>query len=66
MNYSYNIAMISYKRKPTDKVARKPMEIKVIGYEVIEKRAEKSSTSARIYVPRSWLGKLVRAIRIER
>jgi len=54
------------KKRRTDKTALKPMEIKVIGYEVLEKRAEKTGTSARIYVPRSWIGKLVRAIRIEK
>jgi len=42
------------------------MEIRVTGYEVVEKRAEVSGSSGRIYVPHSWVGKLVRAIRIER
>jgi len=54
------------KKRCPDKTVLKPMEIKVIGYEVLEKRAEKTGTSARIYVPKFWIGKLVRAIRIER
>lgn len=54
------------KKRLINKAALTPMEIKLIGYEVIEKRAEKTGTSARIYVPRSWIGKLVRAIRIEK
>jgi putative transposon-encoded protein len=44
----------------------KPIEVKMEGYEVIEKRAQRSGTSARIYVPKSWTGKLVRAILIEK
>jgi hypothetical protein len=53
-------------RKINDRVARKPIEMKVTGYEVVEKQAEIGGTSGRIYVPRSWVGKLVRAIRVER
>jgi hypothetical protein len=49
-----------------DRSARKPMAIRLTGYEVIEKRAELSGTSGRIYVPKSWIGKRVRAIRIDR
>jgi putative transposon-encoded protein len=48
------------------RVARKPMEIRLTGYEVVEKRAERGGTSGRIYVPKSWIGKRVRAIRIDR
>ena len=35
------------------------------GYEVIEKVAEKGGNSARIYVPKRWEGKKVRAVLIE-
>lgn len=41
------------------------MVIRLTGYEVVEKRAEQSGTSGRIYVPRAWIGKTVRAIRVE-
>jgi len=42
------------------------MTIRLTGYEVVEKRADSGGTSGRIYVPRSWVGKLVRAVRVER
>lgn len=52
--------------KKGDVVSLEPMKVKMIGYEVVEKRAQKSGTSARIYVPKSWIGKLVRAVLIEK
>jgi len=54
------------KGKMGSMVSMEPMEVKMVGYEVIEKRAQKSGTSARIYVPKSWIGKLVRAVLIEK
>jgi putative transposon-encoded protein len=53
-------------KQSLDRIARKPLEIRLTGYEVIEKRAERSGTSGRIYVPKHWIGKRVRAIRIDR
>lgn len=41
------------------------MKIEMQGYEVVEKRAEKGGNSARIYVPKKWEGKRVRAVLIE-
>ena len=35
------------------------------GYEVVEKKPEKGGNSARIYVPKRWIGKKVRVILIE-
>lgn len=52
--------------QPSVRVSKEPMTIRITGYEVIEKRAQASGTSGRIYVPRAWIGKLVRAVRIER
>ena len=46
-------------------VLRKPISMKMEGFEVIEKTAEPSGTSARIYVPKKWIGKKVRAVLIE-
>ncbi len=46
-------------------VAEEPMEIKMTGYEVVEKMAKKCATSARILVPKSWIGKRVRAVRLD-
>ena len=45
-SYSYNIAMNTVKKSvPShDRIARKPMEIRLTGYEVIEKRAELGGT----------------------
>jgi len=46
-------------------VAEKPMEIKMLGYEVVEKVAKPCATSARILVPKDWVGKRVKAIRLD-
>ena len=35
------------------------------GFEVVEKVAEKGGNSARIYLPKKWIGKKVRAILME-
>ena len=43
----------------------KPIKIQMEGYEVIEKIAERGGNSARIYVPKKWIGKKVRAVLIE-
>ena len=44
---------------------RKSMKIEMEGYEVVEKIAVKGGNSARIYVPKKWEGKKVRAVLIE-
>ena len=41
------------------------MKIETQGYEVIEKIAVRGGNSARIYVPKKWEGKKVRAVLIE-
>ena len=41
------------------------MEIRMEGYEVIEKTATQHATSAKVLVPRHWIGKKVRAVRID-
>ncbi len=43
----------------------KPMQIKMEGFEVVEKRAEVGGNSGRIYVPKHWIGKKVRAVLVE-
>ncbi len=45
---------------------QKPMRIQMEGYEVVEKIANRGGTSARIYVPKHWFGKRVRAVLIEK
>ena len=47
------------------KVAEKPMEIRMEGYEVIEKTVTQHATSAKALVPKHWIEKRVRAVRIE-
>lgn len=42
----------------------KPIRMQMEGFEVVEKVADKGGNSARIYVPKHWLGKKVRAVLI--
>ena len=46
-------------------VLKRPISMKMEGFEVIEKTAESSGNSGRIYVPKKWIGKKVRAVLIE-
>ena len=38
------------------KVSEKPMDIQMQGYEVIEKVVTQHATSAKVLVPRHWIG----------
>lgn len=42
------------------------IEIKMKGYEVVEKTAQVGGNSARIYVPKHWKGKKVKVILLEK
>lgn len=53
-------------RKHSRKLAEAPMKIHMEGYEAIEKIAKPCATSARVLVPKSWIGKRVRIVRLER
>ncbi len=44
---------------------KKPIQMKMEGYEAVEKTAVKGGNSSRIYVPKSWEGKKVKAILLE-
>ncbi len=44
---------------------RKAIKMEMDGFEVVEKVAERGGNSARIYVPKKWIGKKVRAVLIE-
>ena len=46
-------------------VLKKPISMQMEGFEVIEKVAEVGGNSGRIYVPKKWIGKKVRAVLIE-
>jgi putative transposon-encoded protein len=48
-----------------ESIAEKPMEIRMLGFEVVEKVAKRCATSARILVPKAWVGKRVRAVRLD-
>lgn len=41
------------------------MEIKVSGYQIIEKTVKSSGNSGRVYVPPEWIGKKVKVVLIE-
>jgi putative transposon-encoded protein len=43
----------------------KPIKMEMEGFEVCEKIADAGGNSARIYVPKHWIGKKVRAVLIE-
>ena len=43
----------------------KPIEMKMVGYEVVEKVADRGGNSARVYVPKHWYGKKVRVVLLE-
>ena len=44
---------------------KKPIQMKMEGYEVVEKIAAPTGNGARIYVPKAWAGKTIRAVLIE-
>lgn len=46
-------------------VFQKPVSMEMEGYEMIEKVAKPSGTTARVLVPRHWIGKKVRVVRVE-
>jgi putative transposon-encoded protein len=44
----------------------KEVEIKLTGYEILEKLVNKSGNSGRVYVPIEWIGKRVKIILIDK
>ncbi|MBU0471114.1 MAG: DUF2080 family transposase-associated protein [Nanoarchaeota archaeon] len=44
---------------------KRPIKMQMEGYEVVEKKAERGGNSARVYVPKAWIGKKVRVVLIE-
>jgi putative transposon-encoded protein len=44
----------------------KSIQIQMEGYEILEKIPELGGNSGRVYVPKSWIGKKVRVVLIER
>jgi putative transposon-encoded protein len=43
----------------------KEIQIKLIGFEVLEKQVNQSGNSGRVYVPIEWVGKKVKIILLE-
>lgn len=41
------------------------MEIKITGYQIIEKVVKLSGNSGRVYVPADWVGKKVKIVLLE-
>ena len=44
---------------------RKETKIQLTGYEMLEKKVNKSGNSGRVYVPIEWIGKRVKIILVE-
>ena len=44
---------------------KRTISLRMEGFEVLEKVAESSGNSGRIYVPKKWIGKRVRVVLIE-
>jgi len=44
---------------------KKSIKMQMEGFEVVEKVADKGGNSGRVYVPKHWVGKKVRAVLIE-
>jgi len=45
---------------------QKEVEIKLTGYEMLEKQVNKSGNSGRVYVPVEWIGKRVKVVLLEK
>ena len=43
----------------------KPIVMQMEGFEVVEKVAQVGGNSGRVYVPKHWIGKKVRAVLVE-
>ncbi|MEM4263439.1 MAG: DUF2080 family transposase-associated protein [Candidatus Woesearchaeota archaeon] len=48
------------------KEAEKEIQIKLTGYEVLEKQVNKGGNSGRVYLPIEWVGKRVKIILVEK
>jgi len=44
----------------------KEIQIKLTGFEVLEKQVNQSGNSGRVYVPIEWIGKKVKIILLEK
>ncbi len=44
---------------------KKPIQMRMEGYEAVEKTAKLSGNGAQVYVPKNWAGKKVKVVLIE-
>lgn len=45
---------------------KKETKIEIMGYEMLEKKVNKSGNSGRVYLPVEWIGKKVKIVLVER
>lgn len=53
-----------YSKPRKDSVEDEPSEFKVIGYEMLEREVKQSGNSGRVYLPKNWISKRIKIIRI--
>lgn len=58
-------AMPRRRRRPPVSLSQQPITLTMTGYEVVEKEAKPCATSGRVLVPHHWVGKRVRAVRLD-
>jgi len=51
--------------RPNASPVSSPIEFHMKGYEIVQKKVKPAGTSGRVYVPNSWVGKLVKVVRLE-
>ena len=49
-----------------ESVEDQPSEFKVIGFEMFDREVKQSGNTGRVYLPKSWIGKRVKIIRVSR
>jgi hypothetical protein len=49
-----------------ESVEDQPSEFKVIGFEMLDREVKQSGNTGRVYLPKSWIGKRVKIIRVSR
>lgn len=50
----------------SEPVEDQPSEFKVIGYEMLEREVKQSGNTGRVYLPKNWVGKRIKIIRISK
>ncbi|MHA2298386.1 MAG: DUF2080 family transposase-associated protein [Candidatus Hodarchaeales archaeon] len=50
----------------SDPIEDQPSEFKVLGFEMLDRKVKQSGNSGRIYLPKDWIGKRVKIIRVSK